>query len=45
VGRNAVIPVPRKADDVVGRADDTAHPLSPVPVSELRTLRPVGEGA
>lgn len=24
-----MIPVPRKADDVVSRADDPAHPLSP----------------
>ena len=45
VGRDAGRPVPRKADDVVSRADDTAHPLSPVPVSELGTLRPAGVGA
>ena len=38
------IPVARKADDVVGRADDTAHPLSPIPVSEWGTLRPVEGG-
>ena len=44
VGRNAVIPVARKADDVVGRADDTAHPLSPDPVSGFGTLRPGRSG-
>ena len=45
VRRDALDPRPLKVDDVVSRADDPAHPPSPVPVSEPATLRPGAAGA